>query len=258
MSAATATAGGARGRRRGRRVVVVLVVLVLVLAVLAVVAELVLRHVVDRTIADRIESSLPSGTAGHVVADAHGVVIPQLVAGRLDDVDVTTHDLTVRGVPLALDATVHDVPVRGTGRTGRADGTVRLTASAVRQAGVLDQVAGDVRLRDGGVAYAGRTRFLGTDIRYQVTAAVAAAASGRGVTITPHQVRVTNSALGIDVGGRIPGVSGTPVDVCTARYLPAALRLRSIAITASAATIRIDAAHVPLSDDALRTTGSCS
>lgn len=231
---------------------------VLLVVALAVVAELVLRQVVDRTIADRVESSLPQGTTGRVVADAHGLVIPQLVAGRLDDVDLDAADLTVQGVPMSVDATVHDLPISGTGRTGSAVGTVRLTAAAVRRARVLDQVGGDVRLRDGGIAYSGSTRFLGTHIDYAVTAGVRAAADGRGVVVTPRQVRITNSALGIDVGGSIPGVTGTPVPVCTASSLPAALRLRAIHLTAAAATVRIDAAHVPLSEDALRTTGSCS
>jgi hypothetical protein len=236
---------------------VVLVVLVVVLAVVAVVAEVVLRGVVDRTVADRIESSLPAGTTGTVTAHAHGIVIPQLIAGSLDDVDVSAPDLTVRGVPLRVTATVHAVPVDGTGSTGPASGTVRLTAAAVRQAGVLDRVAGDIRLRDGGIGYSGRTRFLGTAIDYRVVASVAAARDGEGLTITPHRVQITNSALGIDVGGRIPGVTGRAVPVCTAASLPAVLRVRAVRITTAAATVRIAAAHVPLADDALSRVGSC-
>ena len=245
-----------RPHRGGRIALIALVVVLVLVAVLLVVAEFVVRGIVDRTIADRVEQSLPDGSTGQVHADAHGIVLPQLLGGTLDDVDVSSKRLTVQGVPFAVTATVHDVPVSGTGSTGAIDGRVRLASSAVQDLGILDQVSGDITLRKGGIAWDGTTTILGYDVDYRVLADLAAASNGKGVTVTPQTVRVTDSDLGLDFGGSVPGVSGTPVNLCTATYLPAELRLRSLDITA-AASARLSGAHLPLSEKGLLTTGTC-
>jgi hypothetical protein len=256
MSAATSEATPRR-KHPGRTALIWVVSVVVVLAVLVVVAEFVLRGVVDRMIAEQVEKALPKGTTGQVHAHADGVVIPQLLAGDLDDVTITSRRITVQGIPLAVRATAHDVPVDGQGSTGAVDGRVTLAGSAIKDLGVLDQVAGDIALRKGGIAYSGSTKFLGYQIDYRVLADLAAASNGKGITVTPQKVSVTNDQLGIDIGGAVPGLSGRAVDVCTAKYLPAALRLRTIDITGSDASVRVTAAHLPLSEEGLRTTGSC-
>lgn len=247
----------ARTKHTGRTALIWVVAVVVVLAVLVVVAEFVLRGVVDRMIAEQVEKSLPEGTTGQVEAHADGVVLPQLLSGSLDDVTITSKRITVQGIPLAVDARAHDVPIDGQGSTGAIDGRVTLAGSAIKDLGVLDQVAGDITLRKGGVAYSGSTKFLGYAIDYRVLADLAAASDGQGITVTPQKVSVTNSKLGIDVGGTIPGVSGKAIDICTAKYLPEALRLRSIDIGTTDAAVRVTAAHLPLSEQGLRKTGTC-
>ncbi len=102
-------------RPKRRRWPIVLVVVLVVLAALVVIAEFVLRGVVDRIIAEQVEQSLPEGTTGQVEAHADGVVIPQLIGGALDQVEISSRKITVDGIPLAADVTVHDVPVDGKG-----------------------------------------------------------------------------------------------------------------------------------------------
>jgi hypothetical protein len=256
MSAATPEQP-ARTKHTGRTALVWVVAVVVVLAVLVVIAEFVLRGVVDRMVAEQVEKALPEGTTGQVEAHADGVVIPQLLSGSLDDVTITSKRITVQGIPLAVHARVRDVPIDGQGSTGAIAGRVTLAGSAIKDLGVLDQVAGDISLRQGGIAYSGSTKFLGYAIDYRVLADLAAASNGQGITVTPQKVSVTNSQLGIDIGGNIPGVSGKAIGVCTAKYLPEALRLRSIDITKSDAAVRVTAAHLPLSEDGLRKTGTC-
>jgi hypothetical protein len=243
-------------KHRGRTLAIVLVVVLLVVAVLVVVAEFVLRGVVDRTVATQVEQSLPEGTTGHVDAHVSGVVIPQLVRGTLDRVDITSDRLTVDGIPLAADVTAHDVPVDGKGAVHDVDGTVRLAAGAVKDLSKYSPLFERVRLIDGGVELRGSASVLGYEIGYAADGSVAAQADGRGVTITPKTVRITNSSLGLKVDD-IPGVSDVPVPVCTAQFLPEPLRVRSLHVTASAATVRVTADALPLSEDGLRTTGRC-
>jgi len=250
------TASSAPRKHRGRTVAIVLVVLVVVLAVVVVVAEFVLRGVVDRMIAEQVEQSLPAGTTGTVEAHADGVVIPQLLRGTLDDVAISSRRLTVDGVPLAADVTVHDVPVDGKGSVRDVDGTVRLASDAVSDLSKYSPLFERLRLTTGGVELRGKTAVLGYQIQYAADGRVAVRSDGRGLTITPKTVRIVNSSLGLDLD-RIPGVSGVAVPVCTARFLPEQLRVRALRITPSAATVRITADALPLSESGLRTVGRC-
>ena len=250
MSAAT------EPTRKRRRWPVVLVVVVLVLAALAVVAEFVLRGVVDRTIADQVEQSLPEGATGEVTAHADGIVVPQLIAGTLDRVDITSDRLTVDGVPLAADVTAHQVPVDGKGDVHDVDGHVTLAATSVKDPAKYSPLFERMRLVDDGVELSGSTAVLGFDISYAATGDVSAQSDGRGVTITPRNVRITNPQLGLGVDS-IPGVTNVPVQVCTAQFLPEQLRVRSLAISAQQATVRITAGSLPLTEQGLRTVGTC-
>ncbi|WP_144765338.1 LmeA family phospholipid-binding protein [Curtobacterium sp. 9128] len=251
----TATASPKR-RRRGRTLTIVLIGIVLVLAVLVVVAEFVLRGVVDRQIAEQVERSLPAGTEGTVDAHAEGVIIPQLIGGSLDEVEISSRKITVDGVPLAADVTAHDVPIDGAGSVHDVDGTVTLAASSVKDLAKYSPLFDRLSLVDGGVALSGKTAVLGYDISYLARGTVTAQSDGKGITVTPKTVQITNSALDLRVD-QIPGVTDTPVPVCTAQFLPQALRVRALDVTAAHATVRVTADELPLSESGLQTTGSC-
>lgn len=251
MSAAT------EPTRKRRRWPVVLIVVVVVLAVLVVVAEFVLRGVVDRLIAQQVEQSLPAGATGTVQAHANGVVIPQLIGGSLDEVEISSEKLTIDGVPLAADVTAHDVPIDGEGDVRDVDGHVTLASSSVKDLAKYSPLFDRLSLADGGVELSGTSAVLGYDITYAAKGAVVAQDDGKGITITPKTVRITNSALGLKVDS-IPGVTNVPVEVCTARFLPSQLRVRSLDITSSQASVRVTADSLPLNEQGLQTVGKCS
>jgi hypothetical protein len=251
MSVATETP------RKRRRWPVVLIVVVVALAVLLVVAEFVFRGVVDRMIAQQVEQSLPAGATGHVEAHARGVVIPQLVRGSLDDVEISSEKLTIDGVPLAADVTAHDVPIDGKGDVHDVDGHVTLAATSVKDLAKYSPLFDRLSLADGGVELSGTTSVLGYDITYAAKGDVVAQDDGTGITITPKTVRITNSTLGLKVDS-IPGVTNVPVEVCTARFLPSQLRVRSLDITSSRASVRVTADSLPLNEQGLQTVGKCS
>lgn len=251
MSAATETT------RKRRRWPVVFIVVVVVLAALVVVAEFVLRGVVDRMIAQQVEQSLPDGATGRVEAHADGIVIPQLISGSLDDVEISSRKLTIDGVPLAADVTAHDVPIDGKGDVRDVDGHVTLASSSVKDLAKYSPLFDRLSLADGGVELSGKTAVLGYDITYAARGAVVAQDDGKGITITPRTVRITNSALGLKVDS-IPGVTNVPVQVCTAQFLPSQLRVRSLDISSSEASVRVTADSLPLNERGLQTVGSCS
>jgi hypothetical protein len=246
-----------RRSRAGRIALFVVLGIVVLLIVLVVVAEFVLRQVVNREVAAKVEASLPAGTTGHVEAHAHGLIIPQLLAGSLDDVDLTSPKLTVQGIPLGVNVTAHGIPLSGEGTVNAVEGSVSLAGSSVHSLAKFNALFGKLSLRNGGVTLAGSTSVLGFTIDYAAEGTVAAQSSGTGITITPQKVSVTNSALGFDLNN-IPGVTKTPVSVCTSQFLPASVRVRSLDITSAKATVRVTASNLPLSQSALKKTGTCS
>lgn len=243
--------------RKRRRWPLVLIAVVVVLAALVVVAEFVLRGVVDRMIAQQVEQSLPAGATGDVDAHANGVVIPQLIRGKLDDVEISSTKLTIDDIPLAADVTVHDVPIDGKGDVHDVDGHVTLAAASVKDLSKYSPLFDRLSLVDGGVELSGKTAVLGYDITYAARGGVVAQDDGKGITITPKTVRITNSALGLKLDS-IPGVTNVPVEVCTAQFLPSQLRVRSLDITSSKASVRVTADSLPLSEEGLQTVGKCS
>ncbi|MBT2503336.1 DUF2993 domain-containing protein [Curtobacterium sp. ISL-83] len=250
MSAATTHS------RKRRRWPLVVVAIVVVLAVLLVIAEFVLRGVVDRIIAQQVEQSLPSGTTGKVTAHAGGIVIPQLLRGSLDQVHITSDRLTVQGIPLAADVTAHDVPVNGKGDVRNVDGHVTLASSSVKHLAKYSPLFDRMTLVDGGVELSGTSSVVGYQITYAAKGAVVAQPDGKGITITPKSVRITNSSLGLKVDS-IPGVTNVPIQVCTAKFLPAQLRVRDLDISSARASVRVTADTLPLNEQGLRTVGTC-
>ncbi|WP_176491642.1 LmeA family phospholipid-binding protein [Curtobacterium sp. 'Ferrero'] len=244
-------------RPKRRRWPIVLVAVVVVLAALVVVAEFVLRGVVDRIIAQQVEQALPEGATGQVEAHADGIVIPQLLSGTLDQVEISSRKITIDGIPLAADVTAHDVPVDGKGDVRDVDGTVTLASSSVKDLAKYSPLFDRLKLVDGGVELSGTTAVLGYDISYAAKGDVTAQSDGKGITITPQSVRVTNSSLGLKIDS-IPGVTDVPVQVCTAKFLPQALAVRDLRITAEQATVRVTADSLPLSEAGLQTLGTCS
>jgi hypothetical protein len=246
-----------RRRRAGRIALFVVLGVVVLLVVLVVVAEFVLRGVVNRVIEQQVDKSLPAGTTGQVHATAHGLIIPQLISGDLSDVDLESNKLTVQGIPLGVHATAKDIPISGSGSVGSVDGTVTLAAGAVKDLAKYNAIFDRLSLRDGGVALTGTTSVLGFDVDYSAEGTIAAQSSGKGVTIMPKKVSITGGSGAFSVS-KIPGVTDTPVNVCTAGFMPKALLIKSLDITKARASVRVTADALPLSASALQETGSCS
>lgn len=158
----------AEGPRR-RRWPWVLLVIVVVLALLAVAAELLIRSllpgVVRFAVIERLQ--LPAGQQLDVETD--GILLPQVIAGRLDTLRFSTEEVTVRGVTGAVDVTATGVPLHGgdlNGATGRMrigeDQFTALLATADLPVETVAFNAPDVTL-------SGTVGLLGLDVPVAVT-----------------------------------------------------------------------------------------
>ncbi|TQL53310.1 DUF2993 family protein [Subtercola boreus] len=259
-SASGAPAGTSRARPSlGRRTKVIIGVAaaVVLLVIAVVVADVALRSYAEGKVRDTILQNLPGDVTGDVSVTIGGTsFLQQYLAGRFDDVTLSSTNLSVGGVPVAA-ATVeaHGVPTDQTKPVSRASASLTLSQDAVNSFLTVpgsDQIV----LGDGTVGYAGSFEVLGLTFGYDATAT--AAPSGPDVLLTPTGATLSAGSASIDVGGALKSIVSKPVPICVAKYLPERVQLTSITPASGAVTVTAEATGLLLSADALRTTGACA
>ncbi|GAA2223025.1 DUF2993 domain-containing protein [Herbiconiux moechotypicola] len=230
---------------------------VVVLAVAAVIADVAFRSYAQSEAAAQIEQQLPEAVEGEVsVSIGGGSFLLQLITGEFAEVTLDAPELSVNGVPLAAHAVATGVPTDLT----KPVQSIRATASIDQDAvnGIVD-IPGDSELvlGDGEVSYEGTISLFGFSLGYQVSGIVAA--QGDSVTIEPTTASLTQGAgnLDIDLDQLLGSLADDPIGVCVAQYLPAGAEVESLEITPGRATAVLTADDFVVSEDSLRTLGSC-
>lgn len=103
----------------------VLLIVVGILAVLIVAAEFVARSILPGVVRGIVIEQLELPTDQQLDVDASGILLPQLIGGRLDELHLKTDAVTIGGVTGAAAVTAVGVPLRGGDLDGAA-GTVRI------------------------------------------------------------------------------------------------------------------------------------
>ncbi|GAA3926388.1 DUF2993 domain-containing protein [Microbacterium soli] len=256
----TGSAGGAVGaHRRARRPWAVLAVAV-VPALLLVAAELVARTVLPGAVRSLVieQLELPSDQQLDVTAD--GVLLPQLVTGTLDEVTLSSDEVTLGGVTGAARVTAYGVPLHG-GALRSATGTV-----AIDQSGLAALLAGsplpdvEISLEAPDVVLSGEITVLGRVIPLKVT--VTPAAEDGDLLLTPVSAMLGGSELDVQALSRRLGPVGErlagPQRLCIAEHLPAGVAVTGLHIEGALAVIDIRADGRIAVDPVLLENGTCS
>lgn len=252
-------AAGTPPRRRGRaaRAWVLVLVILAVLAALAVIADMVVRNIAEQRVAAQLEQNLPGGVEGDVHVTIGGFsVLAQYLSGSMDRVELSAPELSVQGVPVAVEVVATDVPPALDGPVGHVIATLDADEAAVNSLIEIPGVQGDVAFGDGTVGYSDTVRVLGIPIDYTATARPVAA--GEQVLLEPVGVEVGAGGGAIDVSGLVDRLLGDdPIPVCVAEYLPEGVEVQQITIESGAATVALEASGLSLDEASLATTGSC-
>ncbi len=225
------------------------------LAVLLVVADIGARAYAQGRAESEIRSQLPTNLQGDVSVSIGGFsFLSQLVAGSFHEVQLDAPALTVDGVPLAAHVTATDVPTDLSKPVGDIQATVTLDQAAVDSIVALPGDASLV-LGDGAVSYDGQVTVLGLTIGYRITGTVQA--SGTDVVIQPQSAALTQGSNLIDLSGVLGGLTKNPITVCVAQYLPQGATVQSIDVTSGQVSASLAAQQFVLSEDSLRTLGTC-
>ncbi|PPG21142.1 hypothetical protein C5C74_04595 [Rathayibacter sp. AY1E8] len=255
--------GAAPRRRRGGRAAVVVVVVLVLLVVAAVVGDsLARRAVADRAAASLREAlALPADRA--VDVDVAGwAVLPQLVSGRLDRLDLRSPDVTFGELDGDVAATLIGVPVSGVGAVESGSTTVAIDAASVsrlvteRSTVPVDEVTLDAPL----VRVTASVEVLG--LRLGAGVGMELAAVDGAIRLTPAEVSAAGATFSAtDFRDRFGAVSGdllAPSSVCIADSVPRGLTLTGVEVADESLNASFALSPTFLSDPAEQEPGTCA
>ncbi|SMH34534.1 Protein of unknown function [Rathayibacter oskolensis] len=248
--------------RRGRRIAIIAAIVLVLLVVAAVVGDAVARRAVADQAAASIREALSLPEDHPVSVDVAGwAVLPQLLAGRLDRLDVRSDAVGFGDLTGDVDATLEGVPASGTGPLDSGTASVALDAASVgdlvaaRSEVPIDGVTLDpplVRVNTS-VEVLGLTLAAGVGIEL-------GAADG-AIELTPSEVTVAGTTLtAADVEERFGGVADgllSPRSVCIADSIPRGLSLTEATVSAESLDTVFALSPTFLSDPAQQETGTC-
>lgn len=250
-----------RPRRTTRRWIAVLVIAVVVVSGLLVAAEVIARSVVTSTVRSLVVDNVGLPADQQVDVEVPGLVLPQVIAGRLGEVTVSSPDVALGPLTGDVRVQLQDVPISGDAPAEDGAASVRLDPDQLRT--LLSQIA-DFPAETVGIAAPDLT--LSTEVSVfgigiPVGISAIPGASGGDLTLTPSSFELGGNRVDADtlrgqLGGVADGVLRT-WNLCIADQLPAGLTLTSVTVQGEdvVATFAVDGAL--LSDPALQQNGSC-
>ena len=181
---------------RRRRWPWVLLIVVVVLAALAVAGEFLARALLPGVVRGIVIQQLDLPSDQQLDVDAEGILLPQLISGRLDALHLSTQSVTIEGITGAADVTARGVPLRG-GDLGGASGTISIDESQFTQllAGTdlpIDQVAFDAP----DVTVSGSVQVLALSIPVSLT--VTPGAADGALQLTPRSISIGGVVVDAD------------------------------------------------------------
>ncbi|WP_341945626.1 DUF2993 domain-containing protein [Microbacterium sp. LWH11-1.2] len=257
-SDAPAEADAERPTRRRRWPWVLLIVVVL-LALLVVAAEFIARSILPGIVRSLVIEQLDLPADQQLDVDAEGVLLPQLIGGRLDTLHLSTDAVTLEGITGAADVTATGIPLRG-GDLGGASGTIRID-----QAEFTTLLAGtDLPVES--VVFDAPNATLGGSftvfgVAVPLTLTLTPGAAEGDLELTPVGLSIGGLDVDVDGVGSMLGSVGDSLTrtqrICIADQLPAGLTLTGLAIVGSEAVIDIDVDGAIATDPALLEKGVC-
>lgn len=246
-------------RRRRRRWPWVLLSVVVVLALLVVAAELLTRAILPGVVRSIVIEQLDLPADQQLDVEAEGILLPQLIGGRLDTLHLSTDSVTLEGITGAADVTASGVPLRG-GDLAGAEGTIRIDESQFTALiGRTDLPVDSVVLDAPTATVAGSVTVLGVAIPVSLT--VTPGVAEGDLELTPVGLSVGGLQVDADQVGSSLGSLGADLTrtqrICIADQLPAGITLTGLEIDGSEAVIDVDVDGGIATDPALLEKGVC-
>lgn len=224
--------------------------------------EWLARDTVERTVRTQAIDSLGLDRDQQIDVQIDGAVIPQLIAGSLTEVRVSSEDVVYGAFEGDVAVVATDVPVRGDADLGSASARVTMTEAQLRR--LLAEVEGfpaeSLRIESPNVTMQADLTVFGTV--FTVGVGLAPGVETGDIALTPASLRLADAEVSADALREQFGVLADAVlrtwRVCIADEMPAGLALTSIVAEAGAIVVDFDIAPGMLRDPALQEPGVCA
>ena len=237
----------------------VLLVVVVVLAALLVAAEVLARSILPGVVRGIVIEQLQLPADQQLDVEAGGILLPQLLGGRLDELRLSSESVTVGGITGAADVTATGVPLRG-GDLTDAQGTVRIDQDQFTAlVAVSDLPIDAVEFSEPDVTASGSISVLGMTIPVALT--VTPDADAGDLLLSPVELKIAGVALSAaqiaDRFGDAAAQLTQPQRICIADQLPAGVTVTGISIENSLAVIDFGVDGAIVTDETLQADGVC-
>ncbi|MDQ0613208.1 hypothetical protein QF046_000849 [Microbacterium sp. W4I4] len=237
----------------------VLLIAVVVLVALAVAAELVARAVLPGIVRSIVIEQLDLPSDQQLEVQASGVLLPQLLTGTLDELQLSSDEVTIGGVTGTAHVTATGVPLRG-GALGAATGTVSIDQTQFATLLAHSQMPdAAIALDAPNATLRGEISLFGRGIPVGLT--VTPGAEDGDLLLTPVSATLGGDEVDLqalagrfgDIGERLAG----PQRLCIADQLPAGITLTGLRVEGTRAVADISADGRIAVDPELLENGTC-
>lgn len=248
-------------RRSSRRWMAVLIVVVVLVAGAVVAAEFIARSVVASTVRTLVVKKVGLPEDQNVDVSVAGIVLPQVLGGRLDDVTITSNDVALGPITGDVVVDMRGVPVSGGAAAEGGTASVALDEDQLRT--LLAQIpgfpSGTVQMAAPDLTFVNELSVFGVGIPVGVS--VTPGAANGDLTLAPAGFELGGNSIDADTlraqfGGVADAILGTQ-SLCIADRLPAALTLTSAIVQGENLVAAFDIDGGVLNDPALQANGSC-
>ncbi|MCR2810148.1 MULTISPECIES: DUF2993 domain-containing protein [unclassified Microbacterium] len=242
------------------------IVAVLVVAGLAVAAwfagEWIARDIVTSAIRQQVITQLALPADQEVDVAVEGMVLPQLIAGSLDDVTIASDDVALGALVGDVTVRAQDIAIRGDAAAGAASATVVLDTEQLRS--LLSTVEGfpaeSVGLAEPNVTMTTELRLFG--LALPIGVALTPGAVDGDIVLTPASLQLAGNDVSAEaLRAQFGAVADTVLrdwTICIASYLPAGVRLAGISVTGEQVVADLDIDGAIVRDPALQQPGACA
>ncbi|MFT4136247.1 DUF2993 domain-containing protein [Microbacterium sp.] len=252
----------ARRGRRGVRWAIAAVVVALLAVGAWLLGEQVARGIVAGVVREQIVKQLELPADQRIDVEIAGSVLTQLIAGRLDELTVSSDDVSLGGITGDMVVHAKGVPTRGGGDLASADARLTLDQQQLRAllATVDGMPSATVTLAPSQVALTFPLTFLGVDVPVGVSL-TPGAQDGR-LVLTPTELQIGGTKVSAEeLTQRFGPVAGSVLrdwHVCVADSLPAGVTLTGVTVADDALSVAVAVDGRIVNDPALQQKGSCS
>jgi hypothetical protein len=246
-------------KRRRRRWPWVLLIIVVLLAALVGAAEFIARSILPGIVRGIVIEQLDLPADQQIDVQADGILLPQLIGGRLDALHLSSESVTIGGITGEVAVDASDVPLNGAD-LGATSGTVRIDQDQFTGlVAASDLPIESLTLEEPNVTAAGSFTVLGIPVPIALT--LTPGADAGELLLTPVSLSIAGATLDAqEVADRFGSVTERFTQtqrVCIADRLPAGLTLTGLVIEKTTAVIDIDVNGAIVSDAGMQANGVC-